>query len=440
MLLLIMKGLIIPEDSRSTAIEYFNQAVDEIAEHLRPLIKTLRAEQAKLLGVDIADLGYHALRNPPYNQSNFFACEIFVADDYLVILTLESDDAGTAHSASLPTVAGISYVGSSLQYEAALGPVSKIVQSKFKTPVEPLCYPNRRFEEISEISTDQFNADDIDPASVEVLSQPSCRALAITIKKSTGRLPLAEASKRGPEEDPAGFNTDENKLIDAGLVHTEFIIICSKCNSHAIRIGTTESLLRIARENVRCACGKPISEETPQEILVITENGRILLEKSRWMSVLLKQRLEALGVQANNILFECKIKGSEIDCIANIGGELVVFELKDKDFGLREAYAFAAKIGLLEPQHAVVITTTHVESVVKDHFENSSKTGRRRASGRGGTLDDSPSITYVEGIENFRTGLDKVVSGINERAIRAIIADALSFINADPAVLINKVV
>lgn len=185
-MLLITKGFRIPEDSRSNAVEYFHLAIDEISKLLPPMIKTLRAEQARLLGVDAADLEYNASRNPPYNNSLFFACEIFIADSYLVVLTLECDDAGNARSASLPTVVGISYICSSLKYEAALSRASKIVQSKFNAPANSLWYPNANFEQIrSEAITDQFRAGDINPASAEVLSHPSCRSLAILIKKST---------------------------------------------------------------------------------------------------------------------------------------------------------------------------------------------------------------------------------------------------------------
>ena len=378
MLLLITKGFRIPEDSRSKAVEYFDQAIDEISNILPPMIKKLRAEQAELLQVDAANLGYNESRNPPYNDSNFVSCEILLAEDHLVILSLESDDAGNARSASLPTVVGISYIGSSLEYEAALGPISEIVQSKFKAPVEPLWYPNTRFEEIrSEATKDQFKVDDIDPASVEVLSQPSCRSLAIAIKRSTMGLRFADAGKRYPQADPKEFNAIKDKLVGAGLANVESIIICSKSNSHVIRIARAGSLMELAREGVKCACGRPISDETPQDLLTITESGRALLDKSRWMSILLKQRLEALGVHSDSILLECQTKGSEVDCVANICGELVIFELKDKDFSLGEAYALGAKIGLLGPQHAVVITTAHVENAVKEHFKNSARTGRR---------------------------------------------------------------
>jgi hypothetical protein len=441
MLLLIMKGFTIPKHSRSTAVRYFSEIVDEISKLFPAMIKTLRAEQAKLLGVDIDHLGYNANTNPPYNQNNFVDCEIFIADDYLLTLSLESDVANNTPS-TLPTLVGICYIGPSLEYEAVLAPISAIVQSKFKTPVGPLHYTDRHFDSIrSKATMGHLKIDGIDQASIEVLSRRSYRTLAtaIAMKSSAGGLLLADAGKKrqreDPREDPNEISAIKDQLIDVGLASPGFVIICSVSNSRVIRVDSTESLIEFANKGLKCACGRPISAETPQEVLTITTNGRLLLDKSLWMTILLKQRLEALGVQSYNILLECQIGGNEIDCIASIGGEIVMFELKDKEFSLGNAYALWAKISLVEPQHTVIITTDRVGNDVKEYFRSLGM-GRRRTSSPPGVTSQ---ITYIEGMEDFQAGLDNVVFEIYQRKAREIIVSALSFVSAGPSALIKRI-
>ena len=441
MLLLIMKGLTIPEDSRSSADKYFNEVVEEISKLLQPMIKTLRAEQAQVLGVNISDLGYNAAHNPPYTENFFVDCEIFISNDYLLILSLENDqDYDPSSAAKSPTLVCISYIGASLEYEAALRHIGEVVQSKFKTPVEQFYYRNPRFDEIrSEATTEQIEISDIDPTSAEVLSQDSYRKLATTIKRSVLGLPLADAAKQLHQENREEAGAIKDKLIHVGLVSTEFVVICAKSNSHVIKVDRPERLMEFASKGLKCACGKLISEEDPRELLTITQNGRLLLDKSRWMSILLKQRLEALGVRPDDILLECQIGGNEIDCIANINGELVMFELKDKEFELGNAYPLSTKIGLVEPHHTVIITTARVGKDVKELFKRFLGTPRRRRSRQVSPSEETSTITYIEGMENFQAELDKLVSDIYGRGIRKILIDALSFITAGPDDLIRRV-
>jgi hypothetical protein len=72
---------------------------------------------------------------------------------------------------------------------------------------------------------------------------------------------------------------------------------------------------------------------------------------------LLLEELQKVGVSFDQTLTEQQVGGDEVDCLANISGELVFFELKDKDFSLGNAYSFGAKMGIIRPEHSVIFST-----------------------------------------------------------------------------------
>ena len=118
-----------------------------------------------------------------------------------------------------------------------------------------------------------------------------------------------------------------------------------------------------------------------EEALAITDLGRALLDKARWLTILLLKELQGVRIDARAILVEQSVGGDEIDCLANIDGELALFELKDKEFNLGNAYSFGAKIGIIRPDHPIIVTT---ERIGNDARESTSCERNRQV--RGGIL------------------------------------------------------
>jgi hypothetical protein len=124
----------------------------------------------------------------------------------------------------------------------------------------------------------------------------------------------------------------------------------------------------MAESGLKCACGRDIREERVEEAMSLAPLGRRLLDGSRWLSLLVMEELHNRGVEYERMLIEQKSGGDEMDCFADISGELVLLELKDKEFSLGNAYSFGAKIGITRPQMSVIVTTAHVGGDAKDHF------------------------------------------------------------------------
>jgi hypothetical protein len=87
----------------------------------------------------------------------------------------------------------------------------------------------------------------------------------------------------------------------------------------------------MSEQGVKCACGRAIAEERIEEALSITDLGRVLLDGNRWLTLILLEELRRVGVPLERTLIEQQVGGDEFDCFADISGELVFFELRDKD-------------------------------------------------------------------------------------------------------------
>jgi hypothetical protein len=110
------------------------------------------------------------------------------------------------------------------------------------------------------------------------------------------------------------------------------------------------------------------------------------------------------------ILVEQMVGTDEIDCLAKISGELVLFELKDKEFNLGSAYSFGAKIGIIKPRYPVIVTSEHVGNDAKEHFIRAGVSGVSRTGVYIDRVDERDEISYVEGVE--KAGIEELVSRI----------------------------
>ncbi len=207
-------------------------------------------------------------------------------------------------------------------------------------------------------------------AAAKTLTDEALRRAALAIASSGGLL-QRDIPKQLQPEDQNRSEEIVQALRDLGVVDSDLVVICSRGSTQVARVPDQEALERAATAGMRCACGRAILDETAEEALEISSLGRRLLDGSWWMSVLLMERLRELGIDYDSMLLEQKSGGDELDCFADLSGELALSELKDKEFSLGNAYSFGAKIGIHRPQHAVVVTTSHVGNDAKEHFRRS---------------------------------------------------------------------
>ncbi|WP_380732459.1 hypothetical protein [Sinimarinibacterium flocculans] len=273
--------------------------------------------------------------------------------------------------------------------------------------------------------------------AVTKLRDRAARTLATAVKASGGLL-LKDAPKQLPQDHRADVEHLTTELKASGIIDSEVFVVCSKTQAQVARVPNLQVIDDLARSGVKCACGRSISEERHEEALTVTELGRSLLDKARWLTVLLIQELEGMGVPAGDILVEQNIGGDEIDCLANISGELVLIELKDKEFSLGNAYSFGAKIAIVRPQHKVIITTDKIGNDAKEHFKRA-----RLSGGTEGDMDflyehsqQGRDITYIEGVQNLNEGLADLVTSIYRGDATRLLGQVLPFAVVDGAALL----
>jgi hypothetical protein len=296
-------------------------------------------------------------------------------------------------------------------------------------------FPSLRFDELkAEGRESPLPSTPEELSGAEILKNRAARTIAVSIKTSGGLL-VRDLARQLPAESRDVADNIPALLASAGLVDSEIVVICGKSQSQTARAPSRELIANLSKQGLKCACGRPIAEEKVEEALTITDLGRSLLDKSRWLSILLIEELRAVGVSREDILIDQQLGGDEIDCLANISGELALFELKDKEFSLGNAYSFGAKIGIVRPEHSIIVSTDRVGNDAKDHFH------RARSAGRADRLmEEEPSeIRYIEGVENLSWGVRELAGNIYQSDIRRLLDEILRFGALDARLVMRAV-
>ncbi len=405
----------------------------------QPLIRPTLERQAEILGVSIDD-DNAAPSSPPDAfgmPERVIAGEIFRRVDALLIVTValtemggfvETDDGTLTRRATPDLRLQVSCVTTNSKADE-LDELASLAAEQFGVELAPFSYTSRRFDELRDEGRDTaVESSDGDLAAARLLSERSTRTLAIAVKASGGLL-MSDLAKQVPQSDRGRVTEMREALEDAGLLERDLVVICKKTSAQINRLPNHGVLEELTHRGVRCACGREIGKERLEEAVAVTDLGRSLLDGSRWFSILLVDELTILGVPADRTLVEQEAGGDEMDCIADVSGEVAFFELKDKEFSLGNAYSFGAKMGIVRPRHPIIVTTDRVGNDAKEHFSRSRSAARgpRRYRSYGDPTDDETRpVAYIEGIENLRAGLERIVGEIYRRDALDIVRGVLS--------------
>jgi hypothetical protein len=266
-----------------------------------------------------------------------------------------------------------------------------------------------------------------------LLGDAATRRAALAIASSGGLL-VGDLPKQLQEQDRDRSDQIMEEMKSTGLIASEMVVICNRNSSQVARVPSADAINEMADRGLRCACGRDIREERAEEALALTDLGRTLITGSRWMTILLMDELIRIGIEPEHILIEQTAGGDEMDCFADISGELCLFELKDKEFNLGNAYSFGAKIGIYRPEYPVVVTSAYVGTDAKDHFDRAQMTERaERQPGRRGA---QRPIHYIEGIDQLRTGMASLAERIYRKDAAHVLRSALPLASVDPGSLL----
>jgi hypothetical protein len=416
----------------------FEALTTALAPDLRPVIHPAREMQARTFGLspDLLSNERQVDRNPsPYDfhlQTLTLDGEVYTDGTNLFVVALEAQDRdnmmqrrrlGSSRREGDPrSNLSLYYVGPTVDCPR-LADVEVAVNAAFGITLTPSPYQSSEFKRLRQegrTPPQAPQADEIEAATI--LRDRNTRSLAIAIKSSGGLL-VRDLAKQLPVEGRDQTDQIRRDLQSHRLIDSEIVVVCTKTQAQVTRVPSGEILHKMSAEGVKCACGRPIAEERVEEALTITDAGRLLIDGNRWLTLLLVAELQRVGVPLDHILIEQVVGGDEVDCLADISGELTFFELKDKDFNLGNAYSFGAKVGIIQPRHSVIFSTNKVGADAREHFERAKLARSPRFELGSGAPENE--IRYMEGLERLRTDIEDLATSIYRADARSVLSRVL---------------
>jgi hypothetical protein len=165
--------------------------------------------------------------------------------------------------------------------------------------------------------------------------------------------------------------------------------------------------------------GGKISEERIDNLFKISEKGKKLVSGSYWMSGQVVKILRKLGVRENDIFVGVTHNGEEVDIIAFYMAKMLVFELKDREFGLGDAYKFHGKVSRLNEKvstevYPIVLTTRTIAAEARKLLGEVPLRHERTRYFVGLTPFTSANYLFAEGLTELEPMLEKLMNDIME--------------------------
>jgi len=252
---------------------------------------------------------------------------------------------------------------------------------------------------------------------IDLISERKIREILIEFNKKSSIL-LSEFLNNTAFEKRDSTNK-LNFLSGQGLLEKNLVVICKKTSQWwNMAIPSAEMLGELEKAGVTCtSCGAKISEERIDTLFKISQKGSELISGSLWMVGNIVESLRKLGCRPQDIFADIRYEGDQIDVLALILGMCVVFELKDREFGLGDAYKFHGKVSRLRQKVSsvfpIVVTTKTIAAEARKLLGEVTPHDR----------NETEYIEYqlVEGLDNLQSELGKWM----DQQIRQIVSKRL---------------
>lgn len=172
------------------------------------------------------------------------------------------------------------------------------------------------------------------------------------------------------------------ELLSLNLVAEEYLLICKQDQHTICVVPSKQHLAQDPLASFRCnICGRSFPEENLQVIYTLTDKGKRLTKGSSWMSIWVTELLKAKGVKEKGIRWNLEAGGDELDIVVEDFGSRSFLELKDREFGLGDAYPFTYRITRYGGDLGVIVTMEKVSTDAKSEHK-----GRRWQDNRRGCV------------------------------------------------------
>jgi len=231
------------------------------------------------------------------------------------------------------------------------------------------------------------------------------------------------------ESDAAKLATSATieELVDAQLVDKEYLLSCRQ-DSHIICALKDAADLQGDAALTCAVCGRSFKDESLRGVYSLSPSAGSLLAASHWMTLWITHLLESEGVDRSLIQWSIESSGEEIDILVAAFERNIVFELKDRDFGLGDAYPFIFRVSRYSDAVGVVVTTGKIALDAKRFIEEEH---RKRSGG-------PQKFVFIEGLNNIGKGIAELIRQLCIERARSIFdplrertnVDAWQFIEA----------
>lgn len=245
-----------------------------------------------------------------------------------------------------------------------------------------------------------YNEDDIKAANF--LSNEKVREFLIRLAK------LTKMTEKDVEQELTTKDSI-NEFIMLGLVAEEYLLTCKQDQHTICFLSSRDQLMKESTSSIRCTtCGRAFPEENVKEIFTITEKGRNLVHGSRWMSIWITELLAKNGIKKDTIRWQLEGNGDELDVLVQDFNSRVFLELKDREFGIGDAYPFAYRINRYGGTLGAIVTTSKVAQDARKFLGEERKRGTIR-------------ISYLEGNQGIEEGIKHMIKELSMIQIRKLI-------------------
>lgn len=339
--------------------------------------------------------------------------DIFITDD--IIYVLNPIEEKTLESSA------IGYEGQEESLEKFCGDIEEGIKAKFngrrlrgmefgwerERPGLPgyigRRYSWRGYSRLEAVLQDEPLAESVEPRVSEPnYSSEDTKAANLLVDEDVRQfiLRLAQVGKM-TSKDAVGIPKKRDtlkSLLSLDLMAEEYLLTCKKDQHTICVVASSDLLTQEPMASLRCSCGRAFPEENLQLIYTLTERGRRLIDGSLWMSIWITELLKENGVRKESIKWGFEASGEELDIMVEDFNSRIFLELKDREFGLGDAYPFIARLPRYGSRFGIVVTTEKVAPDAKNFFDEE---GRRR--------EHPIRIQYLEGTQNIPKGFTRIV-------------------------------
>jgi hypothetical protein len=266
----------------------------------------------------------------------------------------------------------------------------------------PLLAPvgSHNFEAIRRTRQPTFEVSAEESQAMAAFTTPEIRALVRDLER-VGSLTVSDLPKVLGDAQGTAVAGRLGELRTLGLIQSEYVIVCSRTGNAVLRTDDPNKLAKMAPDWMKCACGRSLSEERVDQVIMPTERAAQLSDRSRWMVSLATAILPKVGINRDQVIIETTPTGT--DLVLDLSGDLVLVVLKDHEFSLADAYSFNGKVSRIKASEGVIVANEGLSGDARKLLQE--ELGPQRAR----STTDPFRISYVEGIQNLEHELGRVV-------------------------------